>query len=166
MDGRGRGRNRMNNNLTLANNPATSRSLPAVLRAVRFHRYVLFATIFSSIFSGSFFSKVPSVNGPNAGLGQILYFTRLFSDLLGRVCTFLPRSSLTVTHLTVICVLRLLLLVVFFLYILGLTYKNDVFITALVGLCAFQSGYNAVLVYEFAGAKVADEFEGSSTANR
>eukprot|EP00518_Triparma_eleuthera_P018358 CAMPEP_0197563174 /NCGR_PEP_ID=MMETSP1320-20131121/28249_1 /TAXON_ID=91990 /ORGANISM="Bolidomonas sp., Strain RCC2347" /LENGTH=470 /DNA_ID=CAMNT_0043124963 /DNA_START=188 /DNA_END=1597 /DNA_ORIENTATION=+ len=136
-----------------------------VLATVRLHRYVLFATIFSSIFSGSFFSKVPSVNGPGAGLGQILYFTRLFSDLLGRIFTFLPRKFLTVTHLTIICILRLLLLVIFFLYVLGLTPKNDVFITALVGVCAFQSGYNAVLVYELAGAKVADEFEGSNTAS-
>ena len=140
--------------------------IASVLATVRLHRYVLFATIFSSIFSGSFFSKVPSVNGPGAGLGQILYFTRLFSDLLGRIFTFLPRKSLTVTHLTIICILRLLLLVIFFLYVLGLTPKNDVFITALVGVCAFQSGYNAVLVYEFAGAKVADEFEGSNTASR
>ena len=48
-----------------------------MLESIRLHRYVLFFTIFASIFSGSFFSKVKTADPDNAtGLGQLLYFTR------------------------------------------------------------------------------------------
>ncbi|GMI13697.1 hypothetical protein TrLO_g3311 [Triparma laevis f. longispina] len=128
-----------------------------VLESIRLHRYVLFFTIFASIFSGSFFSKVKTADPDNAtGLGQLLYFTRLFSDLAGRIFTFLPRPKIvkSINGLFVIMLLRMGLLVIFFLYILDLTPKNDTFIIILVGVCALQSGFNAVLVYEYVGIKV------------
>ncbi|GMH80909.1 hypothetical protein TL16_g08745 [Triparma laevis f. inornata] len=131
-----------------------------VLESIRLHRYVLFFTIFASIFSGSFFSKVKTADPDNAtGLGQLLYFTRLFADLAGRVFTFLPRPKMvkSINGLFVIMLLRMGLLVIFFLYILDLTPKNDTFIIILVGVCAFQSGFNAVLVYEYVGIKVVAE---------
>lgn len=51
----------------------------------------LMVTMWSSIFQASFFAYVNSKRGWN--IEQILYFTRLFSDLMGRPLTFLPRPS-------------------------------------------------------------------------
>lgn len=51
----------------------------------------LMITMWSSIFQASFFAYVESKKGRD--IEQILYFTRLFSDLLGRPLTFLPRPK-------------------------------------------------------------------------
>jgi hypothetical protein len=121
----------------------------------RLHRTVLFFTIFSSIFTGSFFSHVPRAHPSIAAgdMSQLLYFARIFSDLGGRVLTFLPRPACfkTIQGLFWLMVLRVLLLVVFFLYIepFEVLPKNDTAITVLVAFCGAQSGYTAVLVYEY-----------------
>jgi hypothetical protein len=49
----------------------------------------LFVTMWSSIFQASFFAYVNSTSGRD--IEQILYFTRLFCDLIGRPLTFFPR---------------------------------------------------------------------------
>ena len=51
----------------------------------------LMLTIWSSIFQAAFYAYVDSKNGWD--IEQILYFTRLLSDLVGRPLTFLPRPS-------------------------------------------------------------------------
>jgi hypothetical protein len=51
----------------------------------------LVITIWSSIFQAAFFAYVSS--STNRDIEQILYFTRLISDLFGRPLTFLPRPS-------------------------------------------------------------------------
>ncbi|GMH47220.1 hypothetical protein TrRE_jg2696 [Triparma retinervis] len=129
-----------------------------VLASISLHRRVLFFTIFASIFSGSLFANIPREDGyDGVDLGQILYFTRLFADLGGRVVTWLPRKYLisSISGLYYVMVVRLLLLVVFVAYIFfPPSLRSDVGITSLVALCAFQSGYNAVLVYELVGKEV------------
>lgn len=65
----------------------------------------LMVTMWSSIFQASFFAYVNSKRGWN--IEQILYFTRLFSDLMGRPLTFLPRPSFI--RVSVSCPLLLLL---------------------------------------------------------
>lgn len=57
----------------------------------------LLVTMFSSIFQASFYAYVESPKGRD--IEQILYFTRLFSDLFGRPLTFLARPSfIKVSH--------------------------------------------------------------------
>ncbi len=51
----------------------------------------LIITIWGSIFQAAFFAYVESPRGRN--IEQILYFTRLVADLLGRPLTFLPRPA-------------------------------------------------------------------------
>lgn len=51
----------------------------------------LLVTMWSSIFQASFFAYVESPKGRD--IEQILYFTRLFSDLFGRPLTFLARPN-------------------------------------------------------------------------
>jgi hypothetical protein len=51
----------------------------------------LIITIYCSIFQAAFFAYVNSQNGWE--IEQVLYFTRLFSDLAGRPLTMLPRPS-------------------------------------------------------------------------
>ena len=129
----------------------------------RKHRIVLFFTIFSSIFTGSFFCYVERADSNNSrDLAQLLYFTRLFSDLAGRLLTFLPRPKClqSIQGLYYLMLLRVLLLFVFFFYIepIDIIPKNDLMITALVCFCAAQSGYTAVLAYEYVGRDTDDEF--------
>mmetsp|Transcript_13451 Transcript_13451/g.27453 ORF Transcript_13451/g.27453 Transcript_13451/m.27453 type:complete len:451 (+) Transcript_13451:158-1510(+) len=136
----------------------------SVLASISLHRKVLFFTIFASIFSGSLFANIPRMSTDDAvNLGQILYFTRLFSDLAGRVVTWLPRKYLvgSIEGLYYIMIFRMLLLVIFVGYIFfPPSLRSDVAITTLVAVCAFQSGYNAVLVYELVGKKVDKNFGG------
>ena len=77
----------------------------------------LFITIWCSIFQASFFAYCDSPQGRD--IEQILYFVRLFSDLLGRPLTrftrpwFLQENN----HVLNASIVRTLLMVVFFAYI-------------------------------------------------
>ena len=128
----------------------------------------LFFTIFSSILSGSFFSKICSPNGFN--ITQLLYFTRLFGDLGGRALTFLPRPTFlkTINGLLTVVAVRLISLIAFFLYIcpVNVIPKSDIAITVLVCLSAMQSGYFAIIVYEYVGKIVAHDFPANKCAKK
>ena len=52
----------------------------------------LFVVMWCSIFQASFFAYVTS-SSKNREIEQILYFVRLFADLIGRPLTRLPRPS-------------------------------------------------------------------------
>ena len=70
----------------------------------------LFATMFFSILQASFFAYVTSpVKGRD--IEQILYFVRLFSDLLGRPLTRLCRSSYLKVRHSILCNLSIYQLV-------------------------------------------------------
>ncbi len=68
----------------------------------------LMITMFCSIFQASFYAYVDSKRDWN--IEQILYFTRLFCDLLGRPLTFLPRPKLFQVSITFSCLLIIILL--------------------------------------------------------
>lgn len=77
----------------------------------------LFITIWCSIFQASFFAYCDSPQGRD--IEQILYFVRLFADLLGRPLTRLPRPWFLRRddHLLTATVLRTSLMALFFFYI-------------------------------------------------
>lgn len=114
--------------------------------------YALALTMLPSIFQASFFGYVESPTGLN--IGQYLYFTRLFSDLLGRPLASLPRPWFVKTDKQVLnlCVWRLFILFMpFFIYVFTpLLPQNDIFVCILVGLFSVVNGYFAVLIYEYA----------------
>ena len=102
----------------------------------------LFITLFCSIFLSSFFAFVNSTQ-PDRNIEQILYFIRLFSDLIGRPLTriFRPWFINTAKDLLIMSILRIGLMIVFFLYILYPNFpQNDVFIMTLVGVFSMLSG--------------------------
>lgn len=127
-----------------------------VRQTVRVHCIALFLLIGSSIFQASFFAYVKS---PDAAVDitQIIYFVRLFFDLLGRPLTLLPRPH-WLTHgwqLAIAAGLRLSLLVAFFLYITtSVIPRSDVFICVIVAVHSLLSGYFAILLYEYAARDV------------
>jgi hypothetical protein len=150
--------------ISFALRPGPGTDVAGVYRRVRAHRWLLFLTIFSAVLTGSFFSSVPSDNHFN--IAQALYFTRLAGDLGGRLIAIsLPRPSFfdgRLTGLTFLLVVRLVLLLVFFVYIIpGQTFLPlyDTAVQIAVGVCACQSGFTASLLYEYA----AKEFEGDSS---
>ena len=94
-----------------------------------------------SIFQASFFAYVNSPHGRE--IEQILYFTRLFADLVGRPLTRLPRPYFiqTKNQLLIASMLRISLMVLFFVYILVPSFpKSDAFVTILVAIFSIMNG--------------------------
>jgi len=87
----------------------------------------LFITIWCSIFQASFFAYCDSPQGRD--IEQILYFVRLFSDLLGRPLTRLTRPWFLLEnhHVLNASIIRILLMGVFFLYIFIPTFPRYFF---------------------------------------
>ena len=130
---------------------------PAVVaRAVHQCRLGIFLNIFTSILVAAFFAYVqPGGDGITRNIGTILYFTRLFSDLLGRPMARMWRPSFlrTDAHVLRANCLRLTLVVVFFVYTVGAgTFlpKNDIFIILVTLVLYLSAGYLVVLSYEYA----------------
>ena len=101
----------------------------------------LIVVMWCSIFQASFFAYVNSPDGRE--IEQILYFTRLFADLVGRPLTRLPRPYFiqTKNQLLIASMLRISLMVLFFVYILVPSFpKSDAFVTALVAIFSIMNG--------------------------
>ena len=116
-------------------------------------RVAIFLNIWSSIFSAGFFAYVKSAGHIDTEL--VLYFVRLFSDLVGRPLTRLPRPGWLQTkdQLVRIAGLRLLFMVVFFAYI-AFGWQSDAFVIGIIMVFSVLSGYLSVLSYEYAAASV------------
>jgi len=126
-----------------------------IAHAIHECRVALYLTMFSSIFTAAFFAYVTSSDGND--IEQVLYFTRLFCDLLGRPLTRLPRPQgiRQPGQLMWWSVARLALAVLFFAYIVVPGFpQNDTFITFVVGIFSVGSGYLSVLAYEYAALQV------------
>ena len=101
----------------------------------------LIVIMWCSIFQASFFAYVNSPRGRE--IEQILYFTRLFADLVGRPLTRLPRPYFiqTKNQLLIASMLRISLMVLFFVYILVPSFpKSDAFVTILVAIFSIMNG--------------------------
>mmetsp|Transcript_66440 Transcript_66440/g.130291 ORF Transcript_66440/g.130291 Transcript_66440/m.130291 type:complete len:551 (-) Transcript_66440:273-1925(-) len=126
-----------------------------VAQVIRPCRVAIFLNIWSSIFTAAFFAYVKPAG--NRDTEVILYFVRLFSDLVGRPLARLPRPWFLKTkdNLVVVAWVRLLLMAVFFAYIAFDWFpKNDYFVVGLVCVFSVLSGYLAVLSYEYAAASL------------
>ena len=113
--------------------------------------FALVITMWCSIFQASFFAYVDSPTGRD--IEQILYFVRLFSDLLGRPLTRFYRPSFIQTNQTLLLasMLRIILMILFFVYLFVPSFpRSDVYISILVGIFSVLSGYFTVLIYEYA----------------
>jgi phosphoglycerol transferase MdoB-like AlkP superfamily enzyme len=109
----------------------------------------------------SCFDRVPSqyASGetvssyPAEALPQVLFYTRLLADLLGRPATVLyqPKSPAT---LVVLSLMRLVFVPVFFLYISDaattMIPRNDSVAIVAIFLFSFSSGYFATVAYQIA----------------
>ena len=119
----------------------------------------LFLTMSTSVFQSAFFAYCKSPHGRN--IEQILYFTRLFSDLAGRPLSLLPRPMFIRTPQQVVSAsyARLILFFSFFIYVFAPQYffflpQNDVLICVIVGIFSVINGYFAVIIYEYASNEV------------
>ncbi len=126
-----------------------------VAAQIRPCRIAIFLNIWSSIFSAAFFAYVRPAGSMDTEL--ILYFVRLFSDLVGRPLARLPRPSFVQHKDQIVRVawFRMVLMVIFFAYIaFDWIPKNDFFIISVVCIFSILSGYLAVLSYEYAAASL------------
>jgi len=121
---------------------------------IQYHVYSLFIVMFCSILEGSFISYVVPVN-KDLEISTVLYFVRVFSDLIGRPMTMLnlPNSMRTIDFVFKMSCFRVLLLILFFLYIYLLkdyNLQSDALIVAFQFILSFTSGFLVVLIYESA----------------
>ena len=131
--------------------------------------FALFVTVFGALCVLPFYTYVPSSSN-DANLSQILFYTKLGSDMLGRPCTVLLRLIHTPKRMVVAAVIRLLFLPVFFLYTFGgdVIPKSDILITVFVGLFAFSSGFINTVAYQLAPTMIPTELRianGARVAN-
>ena len=118
-------------------------------------RVAIFLNIWSSIFSAAFFAFVKPSGTMDTEL--VLYFVRLFSDLVGRPLARLPRPSWVREkgQLVRLAGMRMILMVVFFSYIaFDWIPKSDAFIILVVLVFSVLSGYLAVISYEYAAGSL------------
>eukprot|EP00656_Telonema_subtile_P024095 TRINITY_DN2593_c0_g1_i8.p1 TRINITY_DN2593_c0_g1~~TRINITY_DN2593_c0_g1_i8.p1 ORF type:complete len:176 (-),score=41.53 TRINITY_DN2593_c0_g1_i8:32-559(-) len=108
----------------------------------------LLLTMWSSCVLANFFSFVKSSNGND--ISTVLYFTRLFCDLLSRPVARLGRPFFVSTPARLLgsACLRTSLLLVFMLYIGEVLPQSNVFIIGFVACYAFMSGYLSVFSYQ------------------
>jgi len=141
----------------------------AVAIAVRPCRLGIFLNIFTSILIAAFFAYVqPAGDKVTRNIGTILYFTRLFSDLVGRPMARMWRPSFLQTDKHVLRAnwARLVLVVIFFLYTTGagtILPKSDIFIIVVTFITYLSAGYLVVLSYEYAPMAVSTK-TGKATA--
>ena len=104
----------------------------------------------SSMFVASWFNRVESQYAERMDLPQTLFYTRLLSDLLGRLVTvYLPLRSTSL--LLFLSIVRLAVVPVFFMYIsTDWIPRNDLAVIASVLLYAFGSGYLSTVCYQIA----------------
>lgn len=125
------------------------------------YRWTLLVTIASSIFQASLLAYVRSARPNRRGsICEVLYFARLFADLLGRPLVQPLLSRLRPPQqpfrLLLHALVRLSLLPLFLAYISlpNSAPRSDFLITLLVALFALSSGIFVVLSYEFARRSV------------
>mmetsp|Transcript_53057 Transcript_53057/g.147184 ORF Transcript_53057/g.147184 Transcript_53057/m.147184 type:complete len:344 (-) Transcript_53057:138-1169(-) len=127
-----------------------------VAKIIRPCRVAIFLNIWTSIFSAAFFAYVQPAGKTDVEI--ILYFTRLFSDLIGRPLARCPRPWFCKNKEQIVKIAwaRISLMFVFFGYIAfpGLFPRSDIFIVVVVCVFSVLSGYLAVLSYEYAAASL------------
>jgi len=110
----------------------------------------IFITVSSSMSLSSWFNRFQSEDAMNQGLPQVLFYTRLFADLLGRPAT-LYLSPKSIKYVLCGALLRVLTTPIFFVYSsTSLIPRNDLAITIGVFIFSFTSGYLVTLAYQLA----------------
>lgn len=123
---------------------------------VQLYLMSLFIALYCSILEASFISFVHTASGRGGdGIVTVLYFVRIFSDLLGRPLTFLASYLYldNIENIFYLALFRVLLLILFFLYVfapLHWNMDNNAFIIILQGFISLSSGFIVVSVYELA----------------
>lgn len=112
--------------------------------------FVIMITVASSMSVASLLNRVKSQNAEYVSFAQVVFYTRLFGDLLGRPAT-LYRTPTSISNLVVTACVRLSFVPVFFLYITtDIIPKWDVAAIGGIFIFAFSSGYLATLAYQLA----------------
>lgn len=116
--------------------------------------FVIMITVASSMSVASWLNHVKSQKPENKSFAQVLFYTRLLGDLLGRPATLYQKSRSTpisISKLLGIACVRLSFVPVFFLYTAtNIIPKWDVAAVGGIFIFAFTSGYLTTLAYQTA----------------
>jgi hypothetical protein len=117
---------------------------------------VIILTVGSSMSVSSWFNRVQSQDPTNTSFPQLLFYTRLFGDLLGRPLTLFAAPKSIVT-LNILSLTRLSFVPFFFLYTsTNLIPTSDFWIVVGVFVFSFSSGYLVTLSYQLAPSLLSD----------
>lgn len=125
----------------------------------------IIVTVASSMSVASWFNRVQSSDPSNKTLPQVLFFTRLFADLVARPATLLFNPSSGACLLTT-SFLRLLFVPFFFIYMCAdekLFPRSDSLIIAGVAAFAFSSGYLVTSSYQLSPSLLTERQQQSTT---
>lgn len=117
---------------------------------------VIILTVASSMSVSSWFNRVESQDPTNVSFPQVLFYTRLFADLLGRPVTLLATPK-SIVILNILSLTRLSFVPIFFLYTsTNVIPTSDIWIVVGVFLFSFSSGYLVTLSYQLAPSLLSD----------
>jgi Nucleoside transporter len=117
---------------------------------------VIIFTVGSSMSVSSWFNRVESQDPTNTSFPQVLFYTRLLADLLGRPVTLFAAPKAIVT-LNILSLTRLSFVPIFFLYTsTNLIPKSDIWVVVGVFAFSFSSGYLVTLSYQLAPTLLID----------
>ncbi|GFH44627.1 hypothetical protein CTEN210_01101 [Chaetoceros tenuissimus] len=122
---------------------------------------IIIMTVASSMTVAGWLNRVQSENPTNQAFPQVLFYVRLFGDLLGRPATLYYAPSSLSSHLKLATSIRLLFLPLFFVYVnTNFLPKKD--IAAIFGIFAFafSSGYLVTCSYQLAPLLLDNEERG------
>lgn len=122
----------------------------------------IMVTVASSMSVASWFNRVESSDPLNQSLPQVLFYTRLFADLLARPATLVVKP-LSARCLLILSMTRLLFVPLFFIYTsMDDIPRSDVLVTCGVAAFAFTSGYIVTCCYQLAPSLLTIEQQNST----
>lgn len=137
---------------------------PEVRKKLWSNQAALFITIFCSILQGAFLTYVPS-SKEGFSIALVLFYTRMFCDLLGRPLALLrkPKIFADINAILIWTIIRFVFMLVFFIYIAvpsnNSSSRNDWAVIFFQIFFSVSSGYFNSLTYEYAANQFSDELK-------
>lgn len=128
---------------------------------------IVIMTVASSMTVAGWLNRVESEDPTNQAFPQVLFYVRLFGDLLGRPATLYYTPTSISSRLELATCIRILFVPLFFVYVnTNFIPKND--IAAIFGIFAFafSSGYLVTCSYQLAPLLLQNEERGRNLAKQ
>jgi len=132
-------------------------SFTQLISATKIPCISIFLNFFTTLLLISFYSYVPS-NGKFTSLVQILNYSSLIADFFGRQLVLLRGQKWLLIKnskgVLVTVLLRCTMTVVFFVYLMGISYRDDYIAVIFIAVYSLAGGYSNTLIYIYGSSEV------------